>query len=168
MKLKALLLVILISFSWVNIVFADTGWVAYDKKDYSEAFRIWKSKADKGDASAQHNLGHLYHWGYGVLEDSTKGTAWISKAAFGGLARSQLFLAKESIRKALEYPWNKWMLGESKFWVEKLYNNQDDTYKEEAKELWSKYELSDYAVPDYVKEKEKKAESLFDKVKSFF
>jgi len=174
MKLKALLLAVLISFSWINAVSADAGDDAYDKKDYSEALKIWKSRADDGDAVAQHNVGHLYERGYGVLKDSKKGVAWIKKAAYGGYARSQYYMARHHINEALPSmglaysPSVSFNLDKAKFWVEKLYNNDDKTYKAQAEELWDKYELSKYSVPTYMKKQEEKSRTLFDKAWSLF
>lgn len=175
MNLKGWLLVVLMSFSWVNIASADAGDVAYDKKDYSEAFRIWKPKADDGDAVAQHNVGHLYGRGYGVLKDETKAVKWFEKAAYGGFAKSQHFLAKHNIAECSDTGGyksirqiSKQCLKEARFWVENLYNNDDKTYKARAEELWNKYELSKYSAPVYMKNREEKSQTLFDKVKSFF
>ncbi len=173
MKLKVLILTLLISTGWVNTAFADAGNNAYNQKDYSEAFRIWKSKAEKGNTEAQHNLGHLYHNGYGVLEDYVKGTVWIEKAAYGGKPPSQLFMAKHNIRKALEVKrhqmgWEDTWFDSARFWVEELYNNDDTTYKSEAEELWDEYELSNYSAPEHMKKKAEKTRSLFNKAKSWF
>ena len=45
---------------------SDAGYDAYKRGDYATAHRIWKSLAEGGNASAQYNLGLLYHHGLGV------------------------------------------------------------------------------------------------------
>ena len=42
---------------------SDAGYDAYKRGDYAAAHRVWKSLAEGGDASAQYNLGLLYHHG---------------------------------------------------------------------------------------------------------
>ena len=39
---------------------------AYERGAYSEAADLWRPLAEKGDADAQYNLGHLYRQGLGV------------------------------------------------------------------------------------------------------
>jgi TPR repeat protein len=174
MKLKALLLVILISFSWVNVVFADAGFDAYKKKDYSEAYRIWKPRAESGEAYAQDSIGYLYFYGNGVLKDEKKGLEWYEKAAFNGLAEAQRRMAIHYLneRRSVDkhnMGWDLGNLGKARFWIEKLNNNQNSSkYKDEIEKWWNEFEIWKYSVPEYLKKREEKSRTFFDKVKSFF
>ena len=60
--------------------------------DYSTALQEWKPLADQGDASAQTNLGVMYKFGQGVLQDYAEAVRWYRLAADQGDARAQLSL----------------------------------------------------------------------------
>lgn len=66
--------------------------VAYRKKDFSTAFKIYREFALKGDAQGQNNLGMMYHNGYGVSIDYAEALKWYRLSAAQGYA-----LAKENI-----------------------------------------------------------------------
>jgi hypothetical protein len=57
--------------------------------DYATAMRLYKPLADKGDASAQYNLGTMYEAGQGVTQDYGEAAKWYRKAADQGAARAQ-------------------------------------------------------------------------------
>lgn len=59
------------------------GLDAYIAGDYTAAYKVWKPLAEKGDASAQNNLGHLYLRGVkGVIPQSfVEAMKWYRKAA---------------------------------------------------------------------------------------
>lgn len=57
------------------------GRVAYDNKDYREAYRIWKLLAENGDGDAQTGLGMLYSNGLGVGLSQTEAVKWYRLAA---------------------------------------------------------------------------------------
>ncbi len=56
-------------------------------------FKDTKARADKGDATAQLQLGNLYFSGTGITRDLPKGVKWHRKAAEQGLAAAQYQLA---------------------------------------------------------------------------
>ena len=68
---------------------SDAGYKAYKRGDYATAHRIWKSRADGGDASAQYNLGLLYHHGLGVERQLGEAAKWYARAAENGDADAQ-------------------------------------------------------------------------------
>lgn len=170
MKLKALILAVLISVGWVNIAFADVAYKAYKSGSYSEALRLWKSQAEDGDAMSQYNVGLMYANGHGTLKDDKKSIYWLEKSAYGGYAKAQKVMATHYINQIAG--WTNMYSEKARFWVEALYNNKDDTYKEEAKELWEEYELSKYTAPSYMENRMKSRiennKSLLDKAKSWF
>ena len=49
-------------------------------------------KAEQGDASAQHSLGFMYAYGYGVPQDHKAAVKWYRLAAEQGDASAQLNL----------------------------------------------------------------------------
>jgi len=67
---------------------------AYAAGDYTEAMRLWRELAEKGDANAQHNVGSLYKNGKGVEEDDDEAAKWFEQAAAGGNAASQFEIGK--------------------------------------------------------------------------
>ncbi len=170
MKLKVLILTLLLSIGWTSVAFADAGYDAYKSKNYSEAMRIWKSEADSGNEIAQYNVGLIYANGHGTLKDDKKAIYWLEKSAYGGYAKAQKGMATHYINQIAS--WTSMYSEHARFWVEALYNNKDDTYKEEAKELWEEYELSNYTAPSYMENRMKSRiennESLLDKAKSWF
>ena len=170
MKLKALMLTLLISTGWAGIAFADAGYDAYKNKNYSEAMRIWKSEAEDGDAISQYNVGLIYASGHGTLKDDKKAIHWLEKSAYGGYATAQKGMATHYINQIAG--WTSMYSESARFWVEALYNNKDDTYKKEAKELWEEYELSKYKAPFFMeirmKSRIENDKSLIDKAKSWF
>ncbi len=68
---------------------SDAGYDAYKRGDYTTAHRVWKSLADRGDASAQYNLGLLYHHGLGVKRQLGEAAKWYARAAENGDADAQ-------------------------------------------------------------------------------
>jgi TPR repeat protein len=55
---------------------------AYNAGDPAKAYKILKPLAEKGDAGAQNNLGHLYLGGFeGAPRDITEAMKWYRKAA---------------------------------------------------------------------------------------
>ncbi len=68
---------------------SDAGYDAYKRGDYATAHRVWKSRAEGGDASAQYNLGLLYHHGLGVESKISEAAKWYGRAAENGNADAQ-------------------------------------------------------------------------------
>jgi hypothetical protein len=92
---KAGLVAVLLSLSFAAPVVAGPfkdGFATYDHGDYATALRIWRPLADRGDASAQFNLGLMYSHGQGVPQDYAAATQWYRKAADHGdpLAQTNL------------------------------------------------------------------------------
>jgi TPR repeat protein len=67
----------------------QAGLRAYEQKDFAAALKEWQPLAEKGDSSAQYNLGLLYAKGEGVPQDLAKAAAWYEKAAVQGVAAAQ-------------------------------------------------------------------------------
>jgi hypothetical protein len=57
---------------------------AYNRGDYAAALHEWRPLAERGDASAQYNLGGLYANGQGVPQDHVQARQWYEKAAVHG------------------------------------------------------------------------------------
>ena len=91
MKLKALLLSLLLSFSLNNISHAsfEDGLDALMGKDYSSAFEIFKPLAELGDARSQAGLGSVYDLG---KQDYRQAAYWYTKSAEQGLSIAQYYL----------------------------------------------------------------------------
>jgi S1-C subfamily serine protease len=68
------------------------GWTAYQAGEYAEAKKTWQPLAEKGDPSAQLNLGTLYDYGQGVSEDPAQAMHWYNAAAEQGKAIAQFNL----------------------------------------------------------------------------
>lgn len=62
---------------------------AYERGEYTTAFRLMKPLAEKGDAKAQHNLGVMYDNGRGTPQDYTKALMWYRRSAGQGLPEAQ-------------------------------------------------------------------------------
>ena len=62
---------------------------AYQSGDYATALREWTPLAEKGNASAQGNLGWMYDEGLGVPQDYKTAVKWYRLAAAQGLAVAQ-------------------------------------------------------------------------------
>jgi TPR repeat protein len=88
---KSLLATLVVSLSLAAPVLAgpfEDGRAAYNSGDYATALRLWLPLAEQGDAIAQFNLGLLYYWGHGVLQDSVQDYVeahkWFNLAAARG------------------------------------------------------------------------------------
>jgi|HubBroStandDraft_6_1064221.scaffolds.fasta_scaffold77235_4 TPR repeat protein len=65
---------------------------SWQRQDYVTAERLYRSLAEKGDASAQHFLGKMYENGEGVRQDSTEAAKWFRLAAKQGHTGAQFYL----------------------------------------------------------------------------
>ena len=70
----------------------DDAVAAYDRGDYAQALKIYKSLATQGDADAQFNLGVMYRKGKGVTQDYKEAAKWYRLAAAQGYANAQFNL----------------------------------------------------------------------------
>ncbi len=71
--LIAALLTVLSAPGWADF---DAGRVAYERGDYTTAFREFLSSAKQGDADAQFGLGIMYEFGEGVSQDYGEAARW--------------------------------------------------------------------------------------------
>lgn len=62
---------------------------AFRNGDYTEAYRLWRPLAEKGDPQAQNYLGILYQLGLGVERDDPQAFKWYHAAAVHGNADAQ-------------------------------------------------------------------------------
>ena len=58
-------------------------------KIFAEEAKLYRERADKGDAEAQHKLGVMYDAGQGVPQDYAEAAKWYRKAADQGNATAQ-------------------------------------------------------------------------------
>ena len=66
---------------------------AFDDKDYSKAFELFKDSAEQGDSAAQNNVGVMYETGTVVPRSDRSAEQWYREAAEQGLAAAQYNLA---------------------------------------------------------------------------
>ena len=67
----------------------EDGLVAYQRGDYATALKFWRPLAEKGNASAQYNLGVMHANGRGVPQDYAQAVKWYRMAVEQGLAEAQ-------------------------------------------------------------------------------
>ena len=72
-------------------VWADfqNGLDAYNRGDFATALKEWQPLAEHGNASAQYNLGLMYHTGQGLPQDYAEAAKWYRLAADQGYAQTQ-------------------------------------------------------------------------------
>jgi TPR repeat protein len=63
---------------------------AHKRGDYATAVREWLPLAERGEASAQFNLGVAYSKGQGVPQDFTLAYMWFDVARSRGLVKSEI------------------------------------------------------------------------------
>ena len=76
--------------------------------NYKEAAQRYRLAAERGDAEAQYNLGSMYYWGRGVLQDDKKAAQWYRAAADQGHVLAQYNLGtmhaeKRGVEKTLQW-----------------------------------------------------------------
>ena len=62
-----------------------------------QKFAATRQAAEKGDATAQFNLGEMYNRGEGILKDHGKASEWWHKAAVQGHAEASSRLGKNAM-----------------------------------------------------------------------
>ncbi len=85
-----------------NSVFAasfETGMDAYERGDYTVAFREFKTRAGAGDPDSQYMLGRLYARGAGVIQDYIQAHKWYNLASSRG--HSKAADARDNIAKQM-------------------------------------------------------------------
>ena len=76
--LAAILSLSLTTSAWAGF---DEGWAAYERGDYATAFEEWLPVAERGDATAQYNLGLFYAKDRGSPAQLVLAHMWLSLAA---------------------------------------------------------------------------------------
>jgi hypothetical protein len=97
MKQPLIFSVLLLSLlAWSPVFSADfqKSLNAYKKGDFATALREWKPLADKGDATAQSNLGFMYDTGQGVPQNYKTAFKWYKLAAEQGVSNAQYKLGQ--------------------------------------------------------------------------
>ena len=79
--MKNLIVVVLLCTTSLAYAGFDEGFDAYKKGNYAVALKEFKKAAEKGDATAQYNLGLMYEHGKGVAKDLHLALHWYNKAA---------------------------------------------------------------------------------------
>jgi TPR repeat protein len=79
----------------------DIGLKFYYEKQYDKALEYFRLAANKGLASAQYNLGHMYFDGYSVEKSIMKSVQYFQLAADQGFALAQHNL--DSLKSSIEY-----------------------------------------------------------------
>lgn len=67
----------------------ETGWAAYQAKDYATALTNFQQAAATGDAQAQLHLGILYYNGWGTPSNYALASQWFLRAAAQGVVGAQ-------------------------------------------------------------------------------
>ena len=67
----------------------NQGTKAYNSKNYSEAFQLFKKAADQGHIPSQNHVGYCYKYGLGVSKDLSKAVNWYKIAAKQGDMHAQ-------------------------------------------------------------------------------
>jgi uncharacterized protein len=70
----------------------DDAEAAYGRNDYATALPLLLLLADRGNATAQYRLGHMYDDGTGVTQDYVQALKWYRLAADQGIAAAQFGL----------------------------------------------------------------------------
>jgi TPR repeat protein len=68
------------------------GDIAFARRDYATAKRLFLSAAAQGNADAQYNLGVMYMLGKGVTQNYAEAVKWYRLAAANGHAHAPAFL----------------------------------------------------------------------------
>jgi len=113
-------------------------WREYGKK---EGVKWILKSANQGYADAQYDIGHKYYFGQSGVEKNIKESAkWFKKAANQGQSEAQYALG-------LNYFYGRGVLRDvkkSKYWMQKVYENNDVEISNKAKEFWDRQELWKY------------------------
>jgi len=72
---------------------SDPGQSAYAAGRFVDALRIWRPRAEQGDARAAFGLGLLYDLGEGVGQDAAAAYGWYRRAAEAGYVLAEFNLA---------------------------------------------------------------------------
>jgi uncharacterized protein len=67
----------------------EEAFAAFARGDYATALQIWRPLAERGEGSAQFNMGESYENGRGVPKDYVEAIKWYRLSADQGLASAQ-------------------------------------------------------------------------------
>src|SRR5580658_5852117 len=82
----------------------EDGEAALKAKDYAAALKLLAPLANKGEPTAELDLGNMYRLGQGVPEDTDAANAWTNKAAEQGDTKAQLLIVAQCVLPALVGP----------------------------------------------------------------
>jgi hypothetical protein len=68
----------------------DDAIAAYERGDYAQTLKIFRSLVAQGDANAQFNLGVMYYKGQGVTQDYKEAVKWYRLATAQGVSRCSI------------------------------------------------------------------------------
>lgn len=113
-------------------------WREYGKK---EGVKWILKSANQGYADAQYDIGHKYYFGQsGIKKDIKESAKWFEKAANQSQVEAQYALG-------LGYFYGRGLLKDlqkAKFWMQKVYENNDPLHSKKAKDFWEEHELWKY------------------------
>ena len=90
MRNSFFLLLMLMVFS--SMTWADAAKEAFDRENYTTAFKLFKPRAHAGEADAQYYLGWMYQHNVAVTRDYKKALTWYLEAAKQGQSMAQFYL----------------------------------------------------------------------------
>ena len=92
--MRFVLLAFAVSLVATSVAWADfnAGLKAYYRLDFDRALAEWRPLAQRGDRSAQYQIGVLHYRGEGVAQDFREAAKWFRLAAEGGDADGQFNL----------------------------------------------------------------------------
>ena len=88
-NLVSIFLLLLLTLHSVLAADFKKGLDAAKKGNFETALKEWRPLAEQGDSYAQYNLGLMYDYGLGVIEDYTLAVYWYRQAAEQGHAKAQ-------------------------------------------------------------------------------
>ena len=88
-NLVSIFLLLLLTLHSVLAADFKKGLDAAKKGDFETALKEWRPLAEQGDSYAQYNLGLMYDYGEGVIEDYTLAVYWYRQAAEQSHAKGQ-------------------------------------------------------------------------------
>lgn len=89
------MLALLITVSMVVTAYSgqfEDAVAAYNRRDYTTAFRLMKPLAEIGNGNAQTNIGFMYYSGQGVRKNYPEAVRWYRRSAEQGYATAQFNL----------------------------------------------------------------------------
>ena len=88
-NLVSIFLLLLLTLHSVLAADFKKGLDAAKKGNFETALKEWRPLAEQGDSYAQYNLGLMYDYGLGVIEDYTLAVYWYRQAAEQSHAKGQ-------------------------------------------------------------------------------